>query len=40
VLRDVREGKVSLERARTVYRVAIDADAWVVDEEKTEQLRR
>jgi len=40
VLRDVREGKVSLERARTIYRVAIDADAWVVDEEKTEQLRR
>ena len=40
VLRDVRDGKVSLERARTVYRVAIDADAWVVDEEKTEQLRR
>jgi N-methylhydantoinase B len=40
VLRDVREGKVSLERARTVYRVAIDANAWVVDEEKTEQLRR
>ena len=35
VLRDVREAKVSLERARTVYKVAIDPDTWTVDETKT-----
>jgi N-methylhydantoinase B len=39
VLRDVRNGMVSLERARTVYRVAIDPDTWTVDEE-TADLRR
>jgi len=32
VLRDVRDGKVSLERARNVYGVAINTDSWVVDE--------
>lgn len=40
VLRDVREGKVSLERAREVYRVIIDPVTWVVDQEATERLRR
>ena len=39
VLRDVHEGKVSLERAREVYRVAIDSDTWTVDEAETEKLR-
>jgi N-methylhydantoinase B len=40
VLRDVREGKVSLERAREVYRVAIDARTWTIDGDTTERLRR
>ena len=39
VLRDVHEGKVSIERAREVYRVAIDPDTWTVDEPETEKLR-
>ena len=40
VLRDVRDGKVSPERARQVYGVAIDTRTWVVDEGETERLRR
>ena len=32
VLRDVRDGKVSLEQAREVYGVAINTHSWVVDE--------
>jgi len=32
VLCDVRDGKVSLERAREVYGVAINTHSWVVDE--------
>ena len=40
VLRDVRDGKVSLERARNVYRVEINVDEWTVDWEKTYALRR
>ena len=39
VLRDVREGKVSLPRAREIYRVEIDPNAWTVDEGKTAKLR-
>ncbi len=39
VCRDVREGKVSLERAREVYKVAIDIQSWTVDETETEKLR-
>ena len=39
VLRDVHEGKVSLERAREVYRVAIDPEAWAIDDAETEKLR-
>jgi N-methylhydantoinase B len=39
VLRDVRDGKVSLERARSVYGVAIDAAAWQVDVAATASLR-
>ena len=39
VLADVRDGKVGLERAREVYRVAVDTDSWRVDEEETARLR-
>ena len=39
VLRDVREGKVSRERARDIYRVEIDSEHWRVDERATAQLR-
>ena len=39
VLRDVRDGKVSLERARKIYRVAINTDTWAVDMEETAKLR-
>jgi N-methylhydantoinase B len=39
VLADVRDGKVSLARARDVYRVAIDADPWSVNERGTRALR-
>jgi len=39
VLRDAREGKVSLARARDVYGVAIDASGWRVDAEETNRLR-
>ncbi len=39
VLRDVRDGKVSLERAREVYCVVIDTQAWVVDQQETAKLR-
>jgi N-methylhydantoinase B len=39
VLSDVREGKVSLTRAREVFGVAIDTAAWKVLEEETSQLR-
>ena len=40
VLRDVREGKVSLEQARDTYGVAIDPQTWRVDESETARLRR
>ncbi len=39
VLRDVRDGKVSLERARDVYLVAIDDHEWSVDEAATAEMR-
>lgn len=39
VLKDVREGKVSLSRALDVYRVAIDVDSWSVDQVETTRLR-
>ncbi len=39
VLRDVREGKVGLTRAREVYKVAIDTATWIVDTEETARLR-
>ena len=40
VLRDVRDGKVSLERARAIYRVAINTETWTVDIEETAKLRQ
>ena len=39
VLRDVRDGKVSRERALEVYGVAIEAERWTVDEPETALLR-
>ena len=40
VRRDVREGKISAERARDVYKVAVDTDTWTVDEAETASWRR
>jgi N-methylhydantoinase B len=40
VAEDARDGKVSLRRAREVYRVAIDPTTWTVDEAGTARLRR
>ncbi len=39
VAQDVANGKVSLERARDVYRVALDPETLTIDDEKTKQLR-
>ena len=39
VLRDVRDGKVSADRARGVYGVAIDTESWTVVEQETLRLR-
>jgi len=39
VLRDVRDAKVSLERARHVYRVSIDPESWCVNVDETARLR-
>jgi N-methylhydantoinase B len=39
VLADVREGKISIERAFEQYRVVIDRDKMIVDESATERLR-
>ena len=39
VLRDVREGKVSIEKAHDVYSVAIDADSLEIDADATKSLR-
>jgi N-methylhydantoinase B len=41
VLHDVRNGYVTLNRARQIYRVAIDATNgdFVIDEAKTRELR-
>ena len=39
VLIDVREGKVDIEQARDVYKVAIDSASWMVDEAATAKLR-
>jgi N-methylhydantoinase B len=39
VLWDVRNGKVSVDRARDVYGVVIDTAAWRVDAERTARMR-
>lgn len=39
VLRDVREGKVSLERAQAVYGVALDVNTWTVNAAATSRNR-
>lgn len=39
VVGDVRSGKVSIERARTVYGVEVDPTTWTYDPDDTEQLR-
>jgi N-methylhydantoinase B len=39
VLRDVRDLKVSVARARETYRVAVDASTWTVDAAETARLR-
>jgi N-methylhydantoinase B len=39
VLRDVREGKVSRERAERLYRVAIRMSDWTIDQAATARLR-
>ncbi len=40
VLADAREGKISLEKARQIYGVAINPETWQVDREKTDALRK
>ncbi|MFQ5859020.1 MAG: hypothetical protein ACE5LU_25755 [Anaerolineae bacterium] len=40
VLRDVRDGKVSLEAARRDYGVIIDPETWTVDEAATADCRQ
>lgn len=40
VLRDVREGKVSAQRARDIYGVAVNPTTWTIDEPETARLRR
>jgi hypothetical protein len=35
----VREGKVSPQRARELYKVAIDTERWTVDDAETGRLR-
>ena len=39
VAEDVRDGKISLERARDVYEVAIDIETLIVDQAETARLR-
>lgn len=40
VLRDVRDGRVCVERAHDEYGVVIDVENWTVDEEGTWELRK
>ena len=40
VLRDVREEKISADRARDAYGVSVDTDRWTVDPAETKRLRR
>jgi N-methylhydantoinase B len=40
VLRDVKEGKISVARAEAAYGVAIDAGQLVIDEQRTQAMRQ
>ena len=40
VREDVSNGLISLERARTVYKVAFDSDTLAIDQAQTKVLRR
>ncbi len=40
VLKDVREGKVSSDRAREIYRVVVNTESWTVDSDATAKLRQ
>ncbi|MBM3535836.1 MAG: hydantoinase B/oxoprolinase family protein, partial [Alphaproteobacteria bacterium] len=40
VLWDARDGKISIERARTIYKIAVDPATWSVDKAETARLRR
>jgi hypothetical protein len=40
VLRDALEGKVSVQRAREDYGVAIDTGTWTIDPVESEKLLR
>ena len=39
VLRDARQGKISLSQARDTYRVVIDSDSWTINESETVKLK-
>ena len=39
VLRDVRDGKISIERAKEVYKVIVDKATWIVNTGETAKLR-
>jgi N-methylhydantoinase B len=40
VLRDVRDGKISVQRARECYGVAIDTDTWTIEPVESERFPR
>ena len=40
VLKDVRDGKVSVERAKSIYRTVINLNNWSVNKSETDKLRR
>jgi hypothetical protein len=40
VVEDVRDGKVTVQGARSDYGVAVDPDTFAVDEAETARLRR
>lgn len=39
VLRDARQGKISLAQARDIYRVIIDSDSWIINDSETVKLK-
>ena len=40
VLKDVRDGKVSVERAKSIYKTVINLNNWSVNKSETDKLRR